>query len=157
MESPPAPLPPPPAVRMATAEDLPRLAELDRAVLDPAWTVASWAAELARPDAWIIVATWPAGGTVRGLLSLRCAADRAELLRVGVEPAFRRRGLGRLLVAAALQHLRESGIPRCWLEVAEANLAARRLYHACGFGESGRRAAYYAGGAAAVLMDREGL
>ncbi|PWH07545.1 N-acetyltransferase [Brachybacterium endophyticum] len=57
-----------------------------------------------------------------------------ELISVWVDPAHRGRGLGRALIAAALDHLaaRRPGT-RLRLAVVETNAPARRLYESCGF------------------------
>jgi len=61
-----------------------------------------------------------------------------ELLNIAVSGAFRRRGLGRRLVA-------ELPAGRIFIEVRESNGAARRLYETCGFAAVGRRREYYSG------------
>lgn len=67
------------------------------------------------------------------------AADENELLNLAVDPAFRRTGVGRRLVAALT-----SGHPgSLWLEVRESNAIARKFYKSLGFCESGRRRNYY--------------
>jgi ribosomal-protein-alanine N-acetyltransferase len=58
-----------------------------------------------------------------------------------------------------MSRLGERGIGRITLDVAEDNIAARRLYEGLGFTEDGRRPGYYTTGrdipAAAILMSRD--
>lgn len=79
----------------------------------------------------------------QGFVLGRVIADEAELLTVAVAPEARRRGTGARLVAAFAQAARARGAVTAFLEVAEGNVAARALYDASGWAESGRRRAYY--------------
>jgi ribosomal-protein-alanine acetyltransferase len=80
-------------------------------------------------------------GCVAGFaVARRLAEGEGELLNLAIDPAFRRRGIGRALVAAITSGHR--GI--LWLEVRESNMAARKLYESIGFSEAGGRAGYYA-------------
>jgi ribosomal protein S18 acetylase RimI-like enzyme len=68
-------------------------------------------------------------------------AGRRHLGYMWVNPDYRRRGLGRMMVIAALRHLAEN--PRCkyaYLYVLTGNVQARRLYKSLGFRRIGRRA-----------------
>jgi len=50
-----------------------------------------------------------------------------------VDPAHRRRGVGRLLLDATLEFFRFRGVPRVVLSTAERNEAAQRLFAMMGF------------------------
>jgi ribosomal-protein-alanine N-acetyltransferase len=65
------------------------------------------------------------------------------LENVAVGEPSRRRGLGRQLVAALADAARQQHARAIFLEVRESNAAARALYRASGFQESGRRSGYY--------------
>ena len=52
---------------------------------------------------------------------------------LAVLPAYRRRGVGKALLAAAEAHARRRGCCRLTLEVQDANVRARALYAHCGF------------------------
>jgi ribosomal-protein-alanine N-acetyltransferase len=67
--------------------------------------------------------------------------DEIEILNIAVDPAARRRGLGRILLATLL------ALPgrNLYLEVRASNSAARALYASAGFVESGVRKGYYPG------------
>ena len=66
-------------------------------------------------------------------------ASEAYVERLVVSPAFRRRGIARLLLAAAEDLARESGKETVGLHVSGNNLAALRLYEAEGYEEAGRQ------------------
>jgi ribosomal-protein-alanine N-acetyltransferase len=79
-------------------------------------------------------------GRVVGFLATRSTArDEGEILNLAVEPQFRRRGVGRILIETLLASSR-----RAWfLEVREFNYAAINLYKTLGFLPTGRRENYY--------------
>ena len=64
-------------------------------------------------------------------------ASEAYIERLVVSPAFRRRGIARLLLAAAEDLARESGKETVGLHVSGTNLAALRLYEAEGYKQVG--------------------
>ena len=92
-------------------------------------------------DATFLVAETAEG--VSGYLVAIDAADEGEILNLAVAPGGRRQGVGRALVAEALERLAERGVHQAYLEVRESNAAARTLYAAHGFREVGRRSRYY--------------
>jgi len=142
----------PPEIRPVTPFDLELVAALHAACFSEGWTAASIGALLAGPGAFGLLAA--SDGEPAGFILVRPAADEAEILSLAVLPAWRRRGLGRRLLAAALERLVAAGTRRLLLEVAEDNVAARKLYQAAGLIPVGRRPGYYrsAGGATAALV-----
>jgi ribosomal-protein-alanine N-acetyltransferase len=78
-----------------------------------------------------------------GLALIRVAADEAELLTLGVVPDLRRCGGARSLLSTLQRCCRRRGARWVFLEVADDNLPARRLYEAHGFVNAGRRIDYF--------------
>ncbi|MEW6566673.1 MAG: GNAT family N-acetyltransferase [Chloroflexota bacterium] len=79
---------------------------------------------------------WEEAGRVVGNASLMRVEEgggRWVLANVVVHPAFQRRGIGRALVEASLEHVRRSGGSHLILQVESTNTAAQRLYAALGF------------------------
>jgi putative acetyltransferase len=95
--------------------------ELDGDLDDPAATYdALWIAE--------------DGGAVIGAVALRDLGDGAvELKRMYLRPDARGRGLGKRLLAIALDWARASGKRTVRLDTSERMVAAQRLYEAHGF------------------------
>lgn len=58
---------------------------------------------------------------------------QAFLAYMAVEPAWRRRGVGAALMAAAEDEARRRGLPYMALMVTDENVAARALYDDCGY------------------------
>lgn len=116
-------------------------AEAFAGVAGEVWSEASLRELLAMPGALALVAS--NGDQPVGFLLLRQAADEAEIITLAVRPAVRRSGVARRLLMVGLDKMAGRGAPRCFLEVAEDNMAARALYGAMGFAEIGRRPGYY--------------
>ncbi len=93
-----------------------------------------------------------------GFLLCRLILDEAEILSIGVHPDHRQHGIGGVLLAAAMARAEARGAQWMFLEVAEDNMAARALYGAVEFEQTGWRAGYYPRGqsqsVSAVLMSR---
>ncbi len=87
-----------------------------------------------------------------GMVLARVAADEADILTIAVAPEAQRRGLGRVLLLAALDEAARRGAKSMFLEVSVTNDAASALYLSCGFTQVGRRRGYYAGGGDALVM-----
>lgn len=113
-----------------------RLADLHAQGFPAPWPATAFAELLSQPGVFAIERT-------EGFILMRVVADEAEILTLAVRPGARRQGLGRSLVAQGLAASRSFGADAIFLEVAEDNVAARRLYAAAGFIESGRRRDYY--------------
>ena len=109
------------------------------------WSGAEFADLLNSPHAFLL--TRP-----QGFLLGRTVADEAELLTLAVAPEARRRGIARALLAEFAATSQDRGATRAFLEVAADNGAARALYHAAGWGESGRRRRYYGPDLDAIVM-----
>ena len=121
------------------------LAALHAACFDDAWSVGAMADVLASPGAFAclaLAADMPDLPPL-GVALARIAADEAELLSLGVIPAERRRRIGQALLDDVLRRAEEFRAVALFLEVAESNEAARRLYEANGFSAVGRRPDYY--------------
>ena len=94
------------------------------------------------------------GGEVAGYAVLRRSSLALAVVKLVVAPHHRRRGIGRQLLARALDLGRDGRAQCATLHVDEANTPARRLYAAAGFVEGGRREDYYAVGRHAIFMER---
>ena len=144
------------SVRVASRRDLDRLAELWTALtehhagFEPLFALRAGAgaeirrlldAQLRDPDAVIFVAEQE--GSLRGFCTVRVdrappihtELERAEITDVAVAAAERRRGIGRRLVAAALDWLRVRGVERVEVRVAVRNQEGQGFWRALGFAD----------------------
>ena len=94
-----------------------------------------------------------------GFIIIKSAADQAEIITLAVGPSARRQGVAGQLLNDAVVHLKPKNISILFLEVAEDNEAAIKLYRKSGFTPIGKRLAYYrrAGGRVAALTFRKDL
>ena len=129
------------ALRDLRIDDLPRILEIEQASFSTPWRRSTFEGLLRRGDADLIGATLE--GRLVGYAISWTILDQAELGNVAVGPEVRQRGLGRMLVEASLQRVRQRGARECFLEVRESNHVARRLYETLGFAVVGRRRRYY--------------
>ena len=81
------------------------------------------------------------------------AGDVLEVLRVGTDPEWRRRGIARELIAHLASDARDLGAKSCMLEVRADNKPAQALYESIGLERVGVRAKYYDNAVDAVIMN----
>jgi ribosomal-protein-alanine N-acetyltransferase len=133
-----------------------RLAALHALAFDEPWSEADLATLLAGPGVFALAA--PGADALAGFVLIRVAADEAEILTLATAPAHRRQGLARTLVQLGAAMAASAGARVLFLEVAEDNAPALVLYEREGFSPVGRRAGYYARGAAradALVLRRD--
>ena len=143
-------------IRPATAADLDAVVELEQTCLGAdAWSrgLVEQGIAAALPTVSYLVAD--VDGVVVGHAVASAAGDDAELQRIAVDPAYRRRGLAGELLAAVEQRAAADGATRLLLEVREDNTTAAAFYESRGFVEVGRRRGYYRDGAAAVVLGKK--
>jgi tRNA threonylcarbamoyl adenosine modification protein YeaZ/ribosomal-protein-alanine acetyltransferase len=141
-----------PLLRHLRPADAARLAKLESECFPAPWNEAQLAAELAQPGTVGLLAT--SDGAALGYALWRVVLDEAELLRLAVVPASRRRGIGAALLARGDDLLRRRGAAAVFLEVRSDNTTAIALYERAGWIRSGTRPGYYGDGAAAALYRR---
>ena len=74
-----------------------------------------------------------------GTGALKLESDCGQIVRVSVNPQWRRRGVGQALVAALLDAARTRGLARIWMETNDDWPDAIGLYRRCGFQEFDHR------------------
>jgi ribosomal-protein-alanine N-acetyltransferase len=147
-------------IESASVAHLALLTALHGRCFTPGWTEATMAGLLAVPGAFALIATELDNGAALpvGFALARVVADESELLSIGVVPERQRGGVARRLVAACVERAAAAGAVVLFLEVGEANQAARALYDGLGFHAIGRRHRYYetpAGFEDALIMRRD--
>jgi len=90
----------------------------------------------------MLVARSPEGGII-GYIVCWVVADELHILDLATEPFWRRRGIARMLVLAAVREGAERGASRAFLEVRASNTAALLLYEGLGFNRTLVREGYY--------------
>ncbi len=93
-------------------------------------------------------------GAVCGYIVTCVRGDRAEIISVAVDPAFRGRGAASALLESTLRRLRRRGIARVVLMVKVTNAPARAFYEKFDFRKVRLVRRYYEDGADGILMSR---
>ena len=81
--------------------------------------------------------------TKNGFLIGRVIDQDAEILNVIIHPDYRRLGKASKLIGTFEKEAKDAGSLRCFLEVAESNSSANKLYHDLGYLKVGQRKNYY--------------
>ena len=78
---------------------------------------------------------------------------QAQILKIGTEPAWRRRGIARQLISRVASDARDLGATTCSLEVRASNAGAQAFYESLGMHSIGKRPHYYSDREDAVIME----
>ncbi len=90
-----------------------------------------------------IFLTVTAEETAVGFGCILLVAGEGELVDIAVSPAYRKLGLGQMLMTALLTEAADRGTEQIFLEVRQSNTPARNLYEKNGFTAIGLRKKYY--------------
>jgi ribosomal-protein-alanine N-acetyltransferase len=127
----------------AREADLTRVATLHAECFpDEAWNSSSLATVLAMPGADGRIC-YGEDGTPCGVLLDQCLGPDGEILTLGIAPAWRGRGIAKILMQDLIVRAADGGAQRLLLEVAADNTAALALYTSFGFARQGIRRHYY--------------
>jgi ribosomal-protein-alanine N-acetyltransferase len=142
--------------------DLPEVLGIEVASFSLPWTEEMFDSELSQDTlAEVLVARLPAAGTsppVVGYICVWVVTDELHINNLAVHARWRKRGIARELLHAAMRHGRERGARAAYLEVRASNLAALALYRQARFEAIGVRPRYYTHPVEdAVVMRRTGL
>ncbi|MGO9174326.1 MAG: ribosomal protein S18-alanine N-acetyltransferase [Rhodomicrobium sp.] len=133
------------AIQIARAlpPDAPDLAALHAQAFPPGWLAGDIAASCSDTNRIVLKAV--DGAVLLGFAIFQFAADEAEILSIAVAEETRRHGVASSLMEAAIAACQEKLISCIYLEVAEGNAAALRLYEKFGFLSIAHRKNYYQG------------
>jgi ribosomal-protein-alanine acetyltransferase len=133
-------------IRTASERDYPAIVRLQQKAPEAApWPLGGYAGFL------VLLAL--VDGTPAGFCCWRqTVPDEAELLNLAVDPAYRRTGVGRQLLAVLEQAARGT----IFLEVAATNTGAIALYHAAGWAHVAVRKGYYDQGKIDAIVMKKG-
>jgi ribosomal-protein-alanine N-acetyltransferase len=131
---------PAPSIRPMSVNDLPTVVAVETSAYSHPWSegilrdclragYSCWVCEL--------------GGDIVGHAVMSVAVGEAHLLNICIGPHWQGQGIGRHLLKRILRIARQRRVDTIFLEVRASNECARGLYESEGFGEIGRRNAYY--------------
>lgn len=138
-------------VERATWRDLPALARLQRRAFPPqlAYTLPTLA--LLRLIPWVRTLLVRRGDHIAGCVIGDRVLEGGRVVNLAVDPAFRRQGIGRALLAAVE---REMETPVMLLMVQQENDGARQLYLSAGYVEELELPNYYGAGRMGIRMKK---
>jgi ribosomal-protein-alanine N-acetyltransferase len=125
------------------AGDLDVIERLHAASFEEPWTGEAFQGLFCLSGVFLLCARTPEGN-IMGFVLARVAVDEGEILTIAVGPAHRRGRIGQRLMEEAAAEAEGRGARSLFLEVAEDNEPALKLYARLGFSEVGHRANYYA-------------
>lgn len=146
-------------IRLAERGDLDSLYALDQVCFRPgiAYSKAELRYFLFHPEGISLVAA--DAGNIAGFAAAEMRMHRGEpvghIVTIDVDPAWRRQGVGRLLMDAVTQRCCAAGVSRLRLEVAVDDDGAIAFYKGEGFTQTGRIRGYYMGKLDALVMERD--
>ncbi|MGA2965336.1 MAG: ribosomal protein S18-alanine N-acetyltransferase [Terriglobales bacterium] len=138
------------AIRSARLNDLAEILAIERQSPSAAHWTADQYDKLVRSGV-VLIAEQAAGpcvkpnepGALCGFICAHAVAGEWEIENVVVAAEFLRCGIAGELLGELIQRAADQAASAVLLEVRESNRPARRLYEKHGFGEVGRRRAYY--------------
>lgn len=116
------------------------IAEIETLCFSAPWSEPSLGMLLDAPNGGLAATV---DGAVAGYVGFLGVLDELEITNVATHPDYRRRGVGRALVAALLDYARANGFRRVTLEVRVSNAPAIALYKSLGFTPCGTRKNFY--------------
>ncbi|MCX7750491.1 MAG: GNAT family N-acetyltransferase [Candidatus Bipolaricaulota bacterium] len=142
-------------VRHARGADLPALALIEAQSFPDPWPEEALAGYLADPGAIVLIAEGP---PALGFLIARLerTIGRSPALHIhdlAVDPAHRRKGVGRALVRELCRWGLRTRVSRVILEVRARNEVAQRFYQSLGFKVTAAVPGYYEDGEGALRME----
>ena len=143
--------------RLARLKEAGRIALMSRDLIEYGlawrWTPARVAASIRAENVNVLVACDER--TLAGFAIMRYGNDDAHLDLLAVAPEYRRRGVGRQLLAWLEECALVAGVFNVALEVRVENKAARDFYSRLGYRELQELPGYYQGREAALRMARD--
>ena len=121
--------------------------------LKPAWGAARIRWHV-RDTESVVLTAWLAHA-IAGFAIMRYGQDIAHLNLLAVDPAHRRRGVGRALLGWLEESARTAGTFVIGLELRAGNELARTFYRTLGYRELGQIPGYYQGIESAIRMARD--
>jgi ribosomal-protein-alanine N-acetyltransferase len=135
-------------IKIASLEEALELSHLHERCFAKGWSVAAIEELLASPGCGAFKIQGEDEAQATGFLMYRAILAEVEILTLCIDPEFRQRGFGELLLRHLIAWSQAASITSIFLEVAEDNHPGRALYAAQGFESIGERKNYYKSSAA---------
>jgi len=126
-------------------EDIDQVLAIEQASFTMPWSRNLFLSEFRSPSVSMLMVAL-ADVSVRSVIGyIVCwlVADEVHILNLAVDRSFRRQGMAKSIVLAALKRAHQKGAKRAFLEVRSSNTAAKKLYLDLGFTGTSVRRDYY--------------
>lgn len=128
-------------IKKAVPTDASEIAALERVCFSRPWAESSVLSEIENPNVCFLVCFFD--GVLCGYISARFTCGEWYVSNLAVLSAYRRQGIGKLLLTSLIKSAKEQNAFFVSLEVRRSNENAIRLYESCGFLLSGNRKNFY--------------
>ncbi len=125
------------------ADDLQQVLAIENQCFEDPWSATYFRLCVKRPRSNEYLYVARREQTVVGYIIFYIVHEEAQILNIAVLPACQRQGIGKYLLASALEMIQADGEREVFLEVAVSNLPAQYLYRQFGFRICGIRKNYY--------------
>ena len=123
--------------------DLQQVLDIENQCFENPWSDTYFTISLKRPRSYERFYVARRENTVVGYIVFNILHEEAHILNIAVPPACQRQGIGKYLLASALEMIQADNGREVFLEVAVSNLPAQYLYRQFGFRICGIRKNYY--------------
>jgi len=126
-------------------EDIDQVLAIEQASFTMPWSRNLFLSEFRSPSVSMLMVAL-ADVSVRSVIGyIVCwlVAGEVHILNLAVDRSFRRQGMAKSIVLAALKRAHQKGAKRAFLEVRSSNTAAKKLYLDLGFTGTSVRRDYY--------------
>lgn len=130
------------SIRAMTVEDINAVHRIELLCFPTPWSQAAFEDELVR-NALAVYSVIELDGAVVGYGGMWSIIDELHITNIAIDPAHRRKGLGRALVRALVAYGEMRHYKHMTLEARVGNAAAVALYSEMGFEAVGIRPGYY--------------
>ena len=140
-------------MELMSAQTTAAVAQIEAECFSNPWSHDAFIAELSNPGAVTFVAK--SDDDIAGFINLGFVLDEASVNNIAVKKVYRRQGVGKALLNAAIAYCRDNRLHLLMLEVRKSNLSAIALYEQFGFQAVGFRKRFYSAPEEdAILMNK---
>jgi len=129
------------SIRAMRETDISSIMEIERSTFTTPWSEISFLNEVYKKNGISKTALYGEG--IIGYICANFVLHEAHILNLAVHQAWRRRGIGSILLNETLRELKNKGCVFVYLEVRASNTGARAFYERFGFATESRRKKYY--------------
>lgn len=129
-------------IRAMDLDDLDRIVELEHILFTSAWNKSDFIYELLE-NQFSFNYVLEENDQIIGYVGVWLMYEQSQITTIGVDPAYWRRGLGRMLMQEMIELAMKQGCEKMSLEVRISNQPAISLYQSLGFETVAIRKDYY--------------